>query len=97
MGSAGWLGEVSASAAVWYESVPTNRSARLKLFCMKRRKADSLLRRFEQRLKQLPETMGEYDREGLAANTILAQEKRKVKSKARAKAGSPGGKRTKRF
>jgi len=54
---------------------------------MKRRKADSLLRRFEQRLKGYPDTMSDYVRQGLAANAILAQEKRKVKSKGRAKAG----------
>ena len=59
-----------------YESVATNSSARPKLFCMKRRKADSLLRRFEQRLKEFPDTMSDYERESLAANVILAQEKR---------------------
>jgi hypothetical protein len=61
---------------------------------MKRRKAVSLLRRFEQLLKDFPETMSGYDREGLAANAILAQEKRKVKAKGKAKAVSPGGTRT---
>jgi hypothetical protein len=62
---------------------------------MKRRKAFSLLKRFEQRLKELPETMGEYEREGLAAEAILAQEKRKPKAIGKAKGGSPGGRRSK--
>ena len=55
---------------------------------MKRSKAFSLLRRFERRLKELPDTMSDYEREGLAANAILAQERRKVKAKGKTKAVS---------
>jgi hypothetical protein len=85
-------GERFRMAASWYESVPTNCSSRSTLFRM-RRKAFRLLKRFEQRLKELPETMGEYDREGLAAEAVLAQEKRKTKAMGEAKSRSSGRKR----
>jgi hypothetical protein len=69
-----------------YETVPTNLPPRSTLFRMKRRKALTLLKRFERRLRHFPETLSDYDREGFAAEAVLAEQRRKAKTRPRGKA-----------